>query len=197
MYEMLVGVAPFRAETTYETQIKVINWRQTLVIPDECKLSESSKDLVFKLCTDADTRLTADGIKAHSFFKNFDFGPNLRRSRAPYVPSIKHPTDTSNFETIDHSRLTDWQTKRQRNRLLAQQQIAAASNPLTPPSSQGNQPYSNNGGDLKGVSGYTSEPILYEFTFRRFFDEAYTGDNMTRFFWNHETFYMTGILIIG
>jgi hypothetical protein len=45
------------------------------------------------------------GIKAHPFFKHFDFGPRLRLSAAPYLPPLKHPTDTSNFEPVDDGAL--------------------------------------------------------------------------------------------
>ncbi len=171
---MLVGFAPFQAKTTFDTQVKVINWRETLVFPEACKLSDSSRDLVFKLCTYENERLNADGIKAHSFFKGFDFGSQLRRSKAPYIPVIKHPTDTSNFEPIDNSNLIEWQTKKQRNRLLAQQQrqqMASQTNAM---------PMSPHPHDQQ-ASAYSCEPVLYEFTFRRFFDEAYTTDNVCRY----------------
>ena len=102
-YEMVVGHPPFRDDTPLGTQAKVINWRHTLRIPLECRLSAAAVDLIYRLCTDEDTRLGGDGIKAHPFFAAFDFGPQLRRSKAPYTPTIKHACDTSNFEPIDHA----------------------------------------------------------------------------------------------
>lgn len=104
---MLVGEPPFRDETVLGTQSKVINWKQSLKIPDECELSSQAKDLIFKLCTDTENRLGSNGIKAHEFFKSFDFGPSLRIKEAPYVPILKHPTDTSNFEPVDNIALAD------------------------------------------------------------------------------------------
>lgn len=169
LYEMLVGVAPFRAETAYETQVKVINWKETLRIPDDCKMSKYASNLIFKLCTHAETRLTADGIKAHCFFKSFDFGPNLRRSKAPYIPTIRHATDTSNFEPIDSATLAEWQAKRQRNRLLLQQARCPNHSPVqTLPNEDPKSIDSNSFGG--------ANPVLYEFTYRRFFDD-YKSEN--------------------
>ena len=74
-------------------------------------ISNEARDLVFKLCTDPENRLDSEQIKTHSFFKNFDFGPNLRRIKAPYIPSISHPTDTSNFETVKDSVIADRMAK--------------------------------------------------------------------------------------
>lgn len=170
LYEMIIGEPPFRDETTLGTQAKVINWKNTLKFPEVVKISPEAKDLIFKLCTDAETRLGADGIKMHPFFKNFDFGPNLRRSEALYKPIIKHPTDTSNFEPIDSSILADRKAR-----------IDQLNRTRNLPSQNANCGYSNayrNGGDyseLNGSQNGSSNPVLYEFTFRRFFDE--TTDN--------------------
>lgn len=176
LYEMLVGVAPFRAESILETQKKVINWRESLMIPNEIKISDSARDLIFKLCTDVETRLDANSIKSHRFFKNFDFGPNLRRSKAPYIPVIRHALDTSNFDPIDHKSLVDWQNKKQRNRILAQQQYHQRQ--MIANNNYNMQNNLVNNSQLNG--NYPTEPVLYEFTFRRFFDEACPSDNLYR-----------------
>lgn len=170
LYEMIIGEPPFRDETALGTQAKVINWKNTLKIPEVVKISHEAKDLIFKLCTDAETRLGADGIKAHPFFKGFDFGPNLRRSEALYKPVIKHPTDTSNFEPIDSSILADRKAR-----------IDQLNRTRNLPSQNTHRGYSSNyrnGGDysdLNGSQNGSNNPVLYEFTFRRFFDE--TTDN--------------------
>jgi serine/threonine protein kinase len=169
LYEMLVGEPPFRDETPLGTQTKVINWRITLRIPDDCKLTDEAKHLIFNLCTDTENRLGADGIKAHSFFKNFDFGPNLRKSKAPYIPIIKHATDTSNFEPIDHSILLNRKarieemSRNQQQRNLANHRLFDSKN----------APFFNN-----NLNNSYNNPMLYEFTFRRFFDEAHTTDSI-------------------
>lgn len=63
--------------------------------------------MILKLCCGADRRLgkNADEVKAHPFFKSIDFGKNLRTQKAPYVPKIEHPTDTSNFDPVDPDKM--------------------------------------------------------------------------------------------
>jgi serine/threonine protein kinase len=155
LYEMVVGEPPFRDETALGTQSKVINYRQTLRIPSDCNLSHEVQDLIFKLCTDAETRLDADQIKLHSFFRDYDLGPQLRLTTAPYIPLIQNSTDTSNFEPIDLSILA--------NRKLKIEEI---------------QRQNSNANDMS--SSEVVNPIMYEFTFRRFFDEAYSSDGFFR-----------------
>ena len=126
-------------------------------------ISIEAKDLIFKLCTDPENRLDSELIKTHSFFKNFDFGPNLRRTKAPYIPSISHPTDTSNFETVKENVIADRIAKleemnRNQQRNLFNHDINESGN--------------------TSISNISLNPMLYEFTFRRFFDEA--TDNMHR-----------------
>ncbi len=244
LYEMLVGEPPFRDETPAGTQNKVINWRRTLKIPDECKLSENAKDLILKLCTDAETRLGSDGIKAHVFFETFDFGPTLRKTKAPYMPQIKHQTDTSNFDPIDENALAERRARIEemhRQMKLQQQQKKINKNERDANSTTFNKAkgfmgndkvanqvdhmitnmdhenqnindsssnnniqntrqsdqrlvYNNMVKDMNGtnIPANTNEmgknspnnfnnysnnnPMLYEFTFRRFFDEAYSSD---------------------
>ena len=172
-YEMLVGRPPFSDETALGTQTKVINWKKTLLIPKDCKLSSEASDLIFRLCTSADKRLGADGIKVHKFFRNFDLGPNLRRGKAPYIPPLKHATDTSNFEPIDHALLADRKAKRdllvRHNQLLQQQHNSAGIR------ADGSRKLVNMNGPA------VNNPMMYEFTFRRFFDEAYSSENINRF----------------
>ncbi|XP_055586479.1 serine/threonine-protein kinase Warts-like [Uranotaenia lowii] len=109
LYEMLVGQPPFLANTAEETQIKVINWRQTLRIPVEAQLSPESQDIILRLCKNEDERIgrNVEEIKSHLFFRNIDFTKDLRSQPAPYEPKIKYPTDTSNFDPIDPAKLHD------------------------------------------------------------------------------------------
>uniref|UniRef100_A0A8C6VNU1 non-specific serine/threonine protein kinase n=1 Tax=Naja naja TaxID=35670 RepID=A0A8C6VNU1_NAJNA len=104
LFEMLVGQPPFLASTPTETQLKVINWENTLHIPSQIKLSPEASDLITKLCCSAEERLGrngADDIKAHTFFDSIDFSTDIRRQPAPYVPKISHPMDTSNFDPVE------------------------------------------------------------------------------------------------
>ncbi len=144
----------------------MINWRNTLKIPEECDLSQEATDLIFKLCTSADNRLGAEGIKSHAFFENFDFGSKLRRSKAPYIPPLSHATDTSNFEPIDEAILADRKAKRE---MARRNQLMQASNR--------NQYDQTNGNNVMN---------MYEFTFRRFVDDAYSAENINRHSQNQE-----------
>nr|BAC26704.1 unnamed protein product [Mus musculus] len=110
LFEMLVGQPPFLAPTPTETQLKVINWESTLHIPTQVRLSAEARDLITKLCCAADCRLGRDGaddLKAHPFFNTIDFSRDIRKQPAPYVPTISHPMDTSNFDPVDEE--SPWQ----------------------------------------------------------------------------------------
>ncbi|KAM6915159.1 serine/threonine-protein kinase LATS1 [Xenentodon cancila] len=146
LYEMVVGQPPFFASTPLETQVKVINWKNTLHIPPQAKLSAEASDLIVKLCRGPEDRLGkngADEIKAHPFFKRIDFSSDLRQQVAPYIPTIAHSTDTSNFDPVDPEKLR---------------------------SSDGEN---NHNDTLNGWfrNGKHPEHAFYEFTFRRFFDD--------------------------
>uniref|UniRef100_A0A3Q4GL32 non-specific serine/threonine protein kinase n=1 Tax=Neolamprologus brichardi TaxID=32507 RepID=A0A3Q4GL32_NEOBR len=148
LYEMVVGQPPFLATTPLETQLKVINWKSTLHIPPQAKLSAEASDLIVKLCRGPEDRLGkngADEIKAHPFFKSIDFSSDLRQQVAPYIPTIAHSTDTSNFDPVDPDKM--W-------------------------SSDGDDEDSHN--DTLNCwfrNGKHPEHAFYEFTFRRFFDD--------------------------
>ncbi|XP_077365980.1 serine/threonine-protein kinase LATS1 isoform X2 [Festucalex cinctus] len=146
LYEMVVGQPPFLATTPLETQLKVINWKSTLHIPPPAKLSPEASDLVVKLCRGPEDRLGrngADEIKAHPFFKAIDFSSDLRQQAAPYVPTIAHSTDTSNFDPVDPEKL--WSGD-----------------------SDGEDDLGDPGCWFR--NGKHPEHAFYEFTFRRFFD---------------------------
>ncbi|XP_068199228.1 serine/threonine-protein kinase LATS1 [Antennarius striatus] len=148
LYEMVVGQPPFLATTPLETQLKVINWKSMLHIPPSAKLSPEASDLIVKLCRGPEDRLGKNGtdeIKAHPFFKTIDFSSDLRQQVAPYVPTIAHSTDTSNFDPVDPDKL--WSSD-----------------------SDGEDDLNDT---LNGWfrNGKHPEHAFYEFTFRRFFDD--------------------------
>ncbi|VFV32153.1 serine threonine-protein kinase [Lynx pardinus] len=146
LFEMLVGQPPFLAPTPTETQLKVINWENTLHIPAQVKLSAEARDLITKLCCAADQRLGrngADDLKAHPFFGAIDFSSDIRKQPAPYVPKISHPMDTSNFDPVDEE--SPWND--------ASEDSTKAWDTLTSPNNK------------------HPEHAFYEFTFRRFFDD--------------------------
>lgn len=100
---MLVGYPPFFSDEPASTCQKIINWRKTLVIPVEARLSHSAEDLIRKLMNDATTRLGINGvaeIKCHPFFAGIDWR-KLRDRQAPYLPEVKSEIDTRNFDKFD------------------------------------------------------------------------------------------------
>ena len=130
-----------------------------------------AKDLIFKLCMDEEKRLGNNGaneIKAHPFFNGIDFSENLRKTKALYVPEIKYPTDTSNFEPIENkvvetnkTTFSDRQVNSNNNNNNNNNRFDASQNP-------------NNHQQSDNSANTSKNQILYEFTFRRFFDEAYS-----------------------
>lgn len=124
---------------------QVINWKSALHVPPQAKLSPEASDLIVKLCRGPEDRLgkNEDEIKAHPFFRSIDFSSDLRQQAAPYVPTIAHSTDTSNFDPVDPDKLR---------------------------SSDGE---GNHNDTLNGWfrNGKHPEHAFYEFTFRRFFDD--------------------------
>ncbi|CAD8107589.1 unnamed protein product [Paramecium primaurelia] len=103
LFEMLVGYPPFFSDDPSSTCQKIINWKKTLVIPQEAKLSPAATDLILRLMTDASNRLGVNGvneIKAHPFFAGIDW-KNLRSKVSPYIPEIKSELDTRNFDKFE------------------------------------------------------------------------------------------------
>ncbi|KHN86521.1 Serine/threonine-protein kinase LATS1 [Toxocara canis] len=106
LYEMVFGRPPFMSEDRYETQFKIVNWRQFLDLSNRmgAKLTSDCISMIRRLCCDQENRLGcengAQDIKQHSWFKGIDFA-TLRSTRAEYIPRVDHAEDTSNFDTFD------------------------------------------------------------------------------------------------
>ena len=80
---------------------QVIQWDSTLRIPREAALSLAASDLILRLCCSPEHRLgcgSAVDVKTHTFFTGINFA-GLRQQEAPYRPTIRYATDTSNFDT--------------------------------------------------------------------------------------------------
>ena len=87
---------------------QVINWRDILTIPPG-RLEQEAEDLILRLCTHPDDRLGKDGaeeIKEHPYFSGVDF-QLLHQEVAPYIPTINHATDTSNFDPVPENMIED------------------------------------------------------------------------------------------
>lgn len=144
LFEMLIGHPPFYASTPGETQFKVIHWKDTLKIPRDSPLSQPAKDLIVHLCCGPDERLGLRGageIKAHPFFGGVNFD-SLRKHEPPYVPLIRHATDTSNFDPVDPDKLRNSEESEETRKVERLE------------------------------NGKHPEHAFFEFTFRRFFDDG-------------------------
>jgi len=100
MFEMLIGYPPFCSEHPNETYRKIMNWKKTLIFPEETPISDEARDLIERLLCEQENRLGINGveeIKAHPFFKGVDWN-NLRMQRAPFIPQLSSPIDTSYFD---------------------------------------------------------------------------------------------------
>ncbi|KAK6459171.1 uncharacterized protein RJT20DRAFT_90790 [Scheffersomyces xylosifermentans] len=102
MFECLIGWPPFCSETPHETYRKILNWQETLQIPEDIHLSPESEDLIRKLLTSSDNRLGryggAEEIKRHPFFRGVDW-ETIRKVDAPFIPKLRSITDTRFFPT--------------------------------------------------------------------------------------------------
>ncbi|KAL3997325.1 Protein kinase domain family protein [Acanthocheilonema viteae] len=141
LYEMVFGRPPFLSEDRYETQYKIVKWRQYLDLNNRIgeKLSLECIDVIRKLCCEQEDRLGckngAEDLKIHPWFKGIDFS-TLRSTRGEYVPRVEHAEDTSNFDTFE------FDSSDQSFDTVAKRASASAA----------------------------FNPAFYEFTFRHFFD---------------------------
>ena len=106
MYECLVGYPPFYAEDPMSTCRKIVNWKKTLVFPDEAKLTPDSRDLIQRMVCDSSKRLTFEQLKQHPFFRGLNWD-TVRSMKAPIVPNVTSELDTQNFDKFED--LTDEQ----------------------------------------------------------------------------------------
>eukprot|EP00456_Euglypha_rotunda_P043141 TRINITY_DN3372_c0_g1_i6.p1 TRINITY_DN3372_c0_g1~~TRINITY_DN3372_c0_g1_i6.p1 ORF type:complete len:462 (+),score=72.71 TRINITY_DN3372_c0_g1_i6:165-1388(+) len=97
MFECLVGYPPFYAEDPMSTCRKIVNWKKTLVFPQEARVSDAAKDLINKLVCDASTRISFEELKQHKFFEGLDWD-NLSKAKPPLIPEVTGPTDTQHFD---------------------------------------------------------------------------------------------------
>lgn len=110
MFEMLAGFPAFYSNSdsgSGSTIRKIFNWPETLELAFAeagNNFSPVAKDLILRFLSDAPSRIGskhgAQEIKAHPFFKGVDWN-TIRTVRAPIIPSLSGPSDTSNFN-VDH-----------------------------------------------------------------------------------------------
>lgn len=103
MFECLVGWPPFCAEDRRDVYRKIVNWKDSLYLPDDVRVSHGAEHLIRSLMRNTEGRLGRAGaheIKNHPFFAGVDF-ENLRRFRAPFEPRLASEIDTAYFPTED------------------------------------------------------------------------------------------------
>lgn len=103
MFECLVGWPPFCADDRRDVYRKIVNWQDSLCIPDDIRVSHCAEHLIRSLMRNTESRLGRAGaheIKNHPFFAGVDF-ENLRRFRAPFEPRLASEIDTAYFPVED------------------------------------------------------------------------------------------------
>ncbi|KAG1676353.1 hypothetical protein FOA52_001148 [Chlamydomonas sp. UWO 241] len=101
LYELVMGVPPFSADTPEEIFANILDRRITWP-EDEEDMSAECRDLIEQLLdNDQSLRLGNRGaaeIKMHPWFKDVDWA-NLAKTKACFIPAVDDETDTSYFET--------------------------------------------------------------------------------------------------
>merc|ERR1711916_385599 len=101
LYEMLVGYPPFFANSQREIRQKITEWRKYVRVPDDVDISHEARDLLnCLLCEQSERICTLADAVAHPWFEGVDF-KTLRKRRAPMVPQLKDPADTSYFDDFE------------------------------------------------------------------------------------------------
>ncbi|XP_057582726.1 serine/threonine-protein kinase MRCK gamma isoform X8 [Hippopotamus amphibius kiboko] len=103
-YELLFGETPFYAESLVETYGKIMNHEDHLQFPpDVPDVPASARDLIRQLLCRQEERLGHGGLddfRNHPFFEGVDW-ERLATGTAPYIPELRGPMDTSNFDVDD------------------------------------------------------------------------------------------------
>jgi len=108
LYELLVGHTPFANDNHQEVFKRILQSTKYLRFPS--RMGKKVQDLIHKLLTTnpimrlGNLEKGTDDVKEHPWFKdvNFEWERLERRGyKAPYVPVIKDPLDTSNFESYE------------------------------------------------------------------------------------------------
>ncbi|EDM12591.1 CDC42 binding protein kinase gamma (DMPK-like) (predicted) [Rattus norvegicus] len=103
-YELLFGETPFYAESLVETYGKIMNHEDHLQFPSDVDdVPASAQALIRQLLCRQEERLGRGGLddfRSHPFFEGVDW-ERLATSTAPYIPELRGPVDTSNFDVDD------------------------------------------------------------------------------------------------
>jgi serine/threonine protein kinase len=103
LFEMVVGYPPFYSESQREIRAKIAHWPSYVTVPASLPVSPGARSLINRLLCHRSTRLGSDGLAeaiAHPWFTGLDFA-TIRRTRAPMIPSLSSPVDTSYFDSFE------------------------------------------------------------------------------------------------
>ena len=105
LYEMLIGDAPFYADSLAGTYGKIMDHKNSLHFPSDCEISKEAESLISSFLTERSKRLGRNGIDEitkHPFFHNDQWTfENVRECVPPVVPELMSDEDTSHFEDIE------------------------------------------------------------------------------------------------
>jgi len=102
VYELMAGKTPFESDSQMQTCKKIVQGIAVANMPKVCQSHVGSfiKGMLEK-CPNSRLPMKAGGIgnvKRHPWYSNFDWDAFTRQTMiAPYVPNVKHKTDSSNF----------------------------------------------------------------------------------------------------
>ncbi|KAI0216531.1 cGMP-dependent protein kinase 1 [Lamellibrachia satsuma] len=103
MFELLTGGPPFSASDPMKTYNIILKGIDAIDFPR--KITKNAQNLIRKVCRENPCERLGYGrsgvkdIQKHKWFEGFNWD-GLRKGtlKPPYVPTIKGPTDTSNFD---------------------------------------------------------------------------------------------------
>ena len=104
LFEMLAGYAPFCSKKTQDVCFKITHFEQYLRFPSKCKISDTCKDLIFKLVNNSEVRLGKNGsgeIKAHPFFKGINW-LKIKEMKPPFIPELQNDYDVKYFDEFNY-----------------------------------------------------------------------------------------------
>ena len=79
---------------------KIVNWKKTLIFPEEAHISSDAKDLILKLICEPSKRLNFEQIKRHPFFKSVNWD-RMHELKSPIIPKVTSDIDTENFDKFE------------------------------------------------------------------------------------------------
>ena len=104
LFEMLTGYTPFCSKKTQDVCFKITHFEQYLRFPSKCKISDTCKDLIFKLVNNSEVRLGKNGsgeIKAHPFFKGINW-LKIKEMKPPFIPELQNDYDVKYFDEFNY-----------------------------------------------------------------------------------------------